>query len=428
MRTLTILLLLLFPAVSLPAQAAPDHVIVASRNVGAVATALFDVDLVTGAITPIGRFSLDRFPPLAVEVDEMNRDVVVALQTPVGSSVLVRLRIEGAVVAASNSLGDVPGLVHALAQAVDGSWITTTDAGVFATERNGSVARSIVALTRTTAIQAFGFRSTQAVVARSGAAGADPEVRWLDLATGRTIAGPWSYPGHTPLGITGVADLPTGASRQVMSQEDGTIAISVNFASPTVIPLSPTLPPGATTAMRVRGIEGIVLGGAAHPHLKSFQALGGTQWTMLAGPLAGDPVDFAFRPAVVAQTVEYGASCAAMQLGEDPSGGAPVLGNAQFGLRLARGTALSLGFLLLGFSDQRNGTLRLPATLPGGCRNLASGEVVEMRTTDALGGALVRVPVPSVATLHGAIVFTQWVQLPGGAIDTSNAAAVWLAR
>src|SRR5690606_18789312 len=131
---------------------------------------------------------------------------------------------------------------------------------------------------------------------------------------------------------------------------------------------------GATDAMHVRGLEGVVLGNRAHPYLKSFQALGGTQWTMLAGPLSGDPADFAFRPAAVAATVSFGSPCAGMLLSEAPAGGPPRMGNGSYGLQLARGRASAPAFLALGASDGRAGALRLPAPLPGGCSLLVSTE------------------------------------------------------
>lgn len=424
---LAILLSCLF-ADPAPTQAGADHVVVITRTTSPAASALFDADLATGAIQPLARFSLDRFPPLAVAVDGVNRDVVVALQTPIGTSVLVRLRVRGTAIIQEQSLGDVPGIVQALAQALDGDWVSTTTTGIYATARNGSVPRTIAFHTNATAIETFGMASAQAVIAQSGTTTSDPQVRWIDLTSGRTIAGPWVYVGHTPPGITGVADLPTGASRQVLSQTDGTIAMSVNFANPTTLPLTPALPPGATTAMHVRGIEGTVLGDSAHPFLKSFQALGGTQWTILAGPIPGDPVDFAFRPEPVAATVPFARACASMQLGERSGGGPPRLGSTTFGLELTHGLSSAPAFLLLGASDVRFGALRLPATLPGGCQALASAEVVLATMTSGFGDAALTIGVPNQSSLLGGIAYCQWMQVRGAALDTSNAGALWFAN
>lgn len=408
------------------AQVPDDHVVVVSHTGMPAAASLFDVDLISGAVQPIDRFSLDGFAPLAIAIDGANRDVVVALQTPAATSVLVRLRLLGPRVVQQQSLGDVPGTVTALAQALGGNWITTTDSGVFVTERNGSVARAIATLAHSSAIDTFGLGSSQAVVAQSGSAGSDPRVRWIDLVTGQTIAGPWVYAGYTPLGLTGVGDLPTGASRQVISQDDGTIAISLNFANPTTLPLQPVLPPGATQAMHVRGIEGVVLGGSAHPYLKSFQALGSTQWTILAGPLSGDPVDFAFRPPRLAATVGFGEACGSMALAQASGGGPPRVGNAGYGVELRGAQPSTPAFLALGGSDQRFAGLRLPAVLPGGCRLSVSAEIVFAATTSGLGDAALTLGVPNSAALPGAIVFVQWLQVRGSAIDSSNAGAVWI--
>jgi hypothetical protein len=253
-------------------------------------------------------------------------------------------------------------------------------------------------------------------------------VRWLDLDNGQTLAGPWVYAGHMPRGFTGVADLPTGLSRQVVGQDDGTVAVSVNFANPVPLPLAPALPPGATVAVRVRGLDGLALGNSAHPFLKTFAALNGTQWNMVAGPLAGDPIDFAFRPPAVAATVTFAAPCTAMMLREDPAGGSPRLGNANYGLRLERGAPSAPAFLLLGASDQRYLALRLPAVLPGGCALLASADVLLATTTDGFGAGSIRIGVPSSTALAGGIVFAQWLQVRGAGIDGSDGGAIWLGR
>ncbi len=415
----------LIPFVLLGALAAQvDRVLVISRTTTPALSALFDVDLTTGVVRPIDRFSLDRFPPLALAIDGVNGDVVAALQTPVGS-VLARVQVIGTRVGAQASLGDVPGSATAVAQALDGNWITTTDQGVFVTARNGGVARRIVTLNQASAIETFGLGSAQALVAQSGSASSEPQLRWLDLITGQTIAGPWVYVGHTPRGITGVGDLPTGLSRQVLSQDDGTIAISVNFANPTTVALTPVLPAGATAAMHVRGLEGVVLGGSAHPFLKSFQALGGTQWTILAGPLPGDPVDFAFRPSGAA-AVSFGGACSSMSLSEVSAGGPPRVGNATYALQLTSGLPSSAAFFALGASDQRLLALRLPAVLPGGCLAHVSSEIVLATSTSSFGAATLTIGVPSSQALVGAIAFAQWLQVRGGALDTSNAAAIWI--
>lgn len=409
-------------ATVLTAQASGDRVVVLSRTTSPAASALLDVDLTTGVVRPIDRFSLDRFPPLAVAIDSVNGDIVAALQTPVGS-VLTRLGVAGTRLLRQDSLGDVPGFVTALAQALDGTWIATTDLGVYATERNGGVARAIVALSGVSAIETFGLGSTQALIAQSGSATSDPQLRWIDLTTGQTLAGPWVYVGYTPRGITGVGDLPTGAVRHVLSQEDGTIAISLGFANPTTLPLAPTLPPGATAAMHVRGLEGVVLGGSAHPFLKSFQALGGTQWTMLAGPLPGDPVDFAFRPRGPA-TVSFGGTCNTMLLAEVFGGGPPHLGNATYALQLASGMPSAAAFLALGASDQRFFRMRLPTTLPGGCQAHISFDLVTPTITSGAGASMVTIGVPNSPALLDAVAFAQWLQARGGGLDSSNAAAI----
>jgi len=429
MRSLLFAHFALVPAL-LSAQGFQDHAIVLSRTSGPAAAALFDADFATGSITPIGRFGLDGFPPLAVAVDAVNRDVVVALATMTAGTVLVRLTLSGTTVVQQTTLGDVPGVASSLAQGNNGRWITVTAAGIWETERNGGVARFVAALPLASALESFGLGSAQAVVAQSGSAVQDPQVRWIDLRTGQTTAGPWVYTGHQPRGITGVGGLPTGPSRQVVSQEDGTIAISVNLANPVPLPLQPVLPPGATLAMRMVGLDGVALGGSAHPFLKSFQALGGTRWTILAGPVPGDPVDFALRPNVLPATVTFGDPCFLMRIAEDQAGGPPRIGNPGYGLSLAGGASGAPAFLMVGSSDQRYLTLRLPAPMPGsgGCLLQCSAETVLPTYANPWGNALLTLGVPNDPALVGGIVFAQWLQAPGWIIDASNAAAVWITR
>ena len=69
-----------------PAQ--DDHVVVVTRTAPPALTTLLDVDLATGAMRPRGRFGLDTCAPLAVAVDAVHRDLVVAVQTPASTSVL----------------------------------------------------------------------------------------------------------------------------------------------------------------------------------------------------------------------------------------------------------------------------------------------------------------------------------------------------
>ncbi|HLU37825.1 MAG TPA: hypothetical protein VK081_00475 [Planctomycetota bacterium] len=421
MRLLT---LVVFFLSSLAAQA--DRVVVATHTIGPAATALFDVDLASGSIAPIGRFPLDHLPPLAVEIDAVNRDVIVALADPTGASTLARLRLVGTTVAQTTVLGPVPGIVTSLAQAWNGRLVTTTAAGVFVTERNGGAAVQVAALPFASALEPYSIHGTQVLVVQSGAPGFDPRLRWIDLATGQTIGGPYVFAGHRPLGLTGVGDLPTGLSRQILSQDDGTVALSVNFTNPVPLALQPSLPPGATVAMRMRGFDGVALGGAAHPYLKSFAWPSGTQWTMLAGPLPGDPVDFAFRPAAAAKVVRFADPCDSMFLDPDPAGGPPRIGNPGFALRLQHGAGASAALLVVGASDRQAFTLPLPAPLPGGCRLQVSPDVVLATTTDPFGTATVPLGVPASPTLAGGIVFAQWLQPAASGIAASNAGAVWL--
>jgi hypothetical protein len=414
----------------LATAASAQQAIVATRGAATPATVLLVVNLQNGSFAPLPRFPSDVLAPRALTVDVVNRDVVLALDNG-ATSRLVRVHRSGALITGERVLADVSGAVTAIALGIDGDLFVTTGGNAGAllrVARNGGTPFQLASLPRATAMLSWGHQSSHAFIAQSGAAGADPSLRVVDLSNGSTTSGPYVYTGYTPLGITGLFDLPTGVPRQVVSHDDGTVALSVAFSNPTPIPLTPVLPAGATRALRGIGLEGIALGGQAHPYLKSFSAFPpGTQWAIRAGPLPGDPVDFEFDVEVGAGVVMFGRSCSSLGIGQGP-GGDPRIGNPNFGLGLTGGQALQPVFLLFGGSDQRWVGVPLPAALPGACSLLVAADVALPQRTDGNGFALQRLPVPPDPALHGLIAFAQWLQARGTALDLSQGAAIHLAR
>ena len=175
--------------------------------------------------------------------------------------------------------------------------------------------------------------------------------------------------------------------------------------------------------------DGVVLGSASHPHLKMFSGFVGPQnWQMLAGPIAGDPVDFDLAPPAGAGTDLFGRACGAPvapRMGFPAS--APTLGNASFRLDVT-GLPLAPALLVVGTSDQAFGAIQLPAPLPGGCEILVAPQVVLVTATNAAGAATQPLPIPNDPALARATAFAQWLLLPAGGIASSEAIALHLDR
>ena len=405
-----------------------QHVLVASRGT-APATVLLDVDLANGSFVTLGRFISDTVPPRAVAVDPVNRDAIVALDFGLTTRIVRVHRHRGAVVG-QRVLGDVFGPVTRLAFGNSEFLFATvagTAGGLFRIPRNGGTPVLVATLPDATALLPWGHHSTQAVIGQSGSPGFDPRIRIVDLVTCQDVSGPHSFPNYTPLGITGIADLPTALIRYVLGHDDGTVALSVNFATPTAIPLTPTLPAGGTRSLRGTGLDVLALGGASHPFLTSFTAFPpSAAWTMRSNALPGDPVDFDFDPGPGPDVVSFGLPCSMLSLNGT---GEPRLGNASFGLSLAAGVVQQPALLVLGVSDQMFAPLPLPVPLPfSTCPLRVSAELAVSRTTDSLGRASWPLPVPNDPSLHAAILFAQVVQAQGTALVASQGVALHLAQ
>lgn len=413
------------------AQTTPDRAVIATRLIGVPTTQLLDVDLVTGGVTPFGPFPSDGLPPLAVAVDPVNRDLLVALDAG-GSTRLLRLTRQGHAILSERLLAQLNGRVSGLALARSGSIELTIDGpagAVVEVPRNGGSARIIASLPHASAVHVPDFAFAFGWVVQSGTAGPpsmDPELAMLDFDTGSVLFGPGTLSG-VPLGITGVVDLPTGLPRAVVSTDAGTLWVVSPMVPSTPQLITPQLPPGATVALESPSyFEVVALGGSAHPFLKTTTVFSGAAaWQILAGPFPGDPVDFALTTRA-ANVVTFGESCPGPlpYLGQGV-GGAPQLGNTAFGLAFS-GQPSSPVVFVLGSSDQHYLTLPLPAPLPvaGGCVLHTAHEVAMAGLTDSSGRTVLSLPIPGQLSLAGAIVFAQAFQVGASALTASPGVAV----
>jgi hypothetical protein len=411
---------------------------VAARVAGDPATALYEVDPAGGRVHPLGRFPADGRPPLALAIDPVGSDPILALDHPAGSRV-VRLRLRGRRVVHQRVLGTVAGRVTALAVAAAGDIYLALDGaagGLLRLPRGGGAARTLVAVPRATALFTFPYPSAHAFLAHSGQVGPprrDPGLRLVALATGKVTLGPYTYTGYRPPGLTGLVDLPTGVPRQVFANEDGSISLSTAYAAPVKLALSPALPPGGTVAIRLASglqVRMLVLGGRAHPWLKALRGYGSPQsWQMVAGPLPGDPVDFDLVPPAGPRVRSFGAGCAAGKPADTwitggLTGGPPRPGNATFRLELHRGIPSAPALLALGDDDLRFAGFDLPLPTPGGCPLLVSILGLAAATTDGRGGAVALLPIPGDPALRGALFHGQWLQAGPGGVHSSGGATV----
>lgn len=420
-RTLILSLVLASP---LCGQVGAGHALVASRGTASM-TELVEVDLLTGTVQALGGFAADDLAPLAVALDPINLDIVLALDLG-GSTRFLRLSLSGAQVVAERVLGDVLGTASHLTIGARGDVFAAfggPDGKLIRLPRHGGAPLFQLPMPHVSAMTDFGLATENALVVQS-ATGADPSVSWVELNELEIIQGPDVVTGPAPSPVTGVFDYPTGVARQLLSRDDGAIALHLPGSGlpSQVLPIDPALPAGGAVAMRgTLDHRPIVLGGVADPFLKTFDlfAAGTPRWRVLAGPLPGDPVDYAVAPDGFGVVQNFGVSCGAPGLllfGH--AGGAPVLGNASFRLQLLGGVASNPVILALGFDDPP------PVALPSGCELLVSPDHVLLLDTDPFGMAELALPVPNHLSLVDLFVYAQWFQAPGLPFSTSEAASI----
>ena len=411
------------------AQLAPDHAVVLTHIPGApAASTAIDVDPASGTFRILPRFASDLLRPLAVTVDPIDGDLILALGDPAGVSSIVRVRVAAAAMVFIGSLGRVPGRVTGLATGFAGDLFASSDGpagGIHRIPRDRTGASLVRALPDVTAMSVPELAG-YAIVVQSGTGA--PQLSFVDLSSGQLWQGPVAIPGLIGRRITGVHDLPTGVIRQAITDDLGRVHLFEALIQRRTIQLTPPLVPGATVAMRGSGVDIVALGGAPHPHLIHVPVFGagGGSWRALAGPLPGDPVDFASVPPAGARVVHFGASCAGA--GQLTASGLPRIGNSafSFGLRAAQPSARAV--LVLGLDDQLWGAVGLPIALPGGCLLRVSAEATISTSTDPAGSASVLASIPNQPSLVGARLFAQWVVLGAGVLGTSDAAVAVIGR
>ncbi len=412
------------------AQVRPYHAIVATALPGGPATALIELDLVTGLQTPLGRFAADSARPRAVAISDDGALVVVAVDAA-GNTDLVELQLAGSQVIGETRLAVVPGRVTDLIRLDSGAVIASTggpSGALFRVAAGGGAAVSIASMPRATAMQHDGLRSS-ALVLQSGDVGPpviEPSMVRVDLTTGQRIGGAVVFAGFRPVDLTGVHAIPSAVDQQLITTAAGTVGHTIFGGPLQAVAARPALPPGATTAIAAGafGWEAIVLGDASHPFVQRLDLdfAGGGQWAPLAGPIAGDPVDLAIVPFGAAAVTTQGSSCGGPRAGA--TGGRPYPGNASFAMTLAGARAGAATLFVLGIDDQSIAGAPLPLALPGGCALRVAPLLAIPHVTSATGDAAQALPIPNLLDLRGGVVFGQWLQAtaPAG-FATSDAIA-----
>ncbi|HLQ37673.1 MAG TPA: hypothetical protein VK348_07720 [Planctomycetota bacterium] len=424
MRPLYISILL---AATAAAQLPIGTTVVACRfRAGPFTTQLLAIDA-AGNVQPFGRFAADTLPPLAVEIDAIDRQLLVALDLG-GSSLIERLVVNGNTITAQLPVAVLPGPCTQLAANGDSVLATVggQSGGLYRLQRRGGAPQLLLAQPEASAVLTFGGGGDTVIVAWSGApAASDPGIGYFDTGSGTFVFGPFPFVGFAPQIITGFIDLPTALSRQLLAFTDGTFALhTASLGNPVPFAVNPQPPAGGAVAFKSWdfAIDGLGLGGQSFPFLYSVGAFSGSL-TTIAGPLPGDPVDFA--PAVTdrAQLLPFGQACGApARTISSGASGLPSIGNLQFRIELANATALQPALFVASFDDLLGGAL--PFTLPGGCRLQVAADAVSFHPTSATGVAVQPLPIPGLPALAGTIVFAQWLQVQAGGFVTSPAAAL----
>ena len=357
------------------AQIIPGHAIVITEMNSTPKSVLLDVDLTTGMVATFSRFGFDDNVPLGVSVDPVDRDLIVAIHWQNGTRIL-RLPVQGRVIGAPRVLADVGGKITDLELGFGDSIFFTIDGnsgGLFGVPRNGGTVRRVTAMPRARGIFNFGHGVYSGFILQAGAAGqpgTNPRISAVNYANGQVLS-TTSLVNYGPIDVTDAVVLPNAVLNKLVTNADGTVG-EVALNRSTVLNLTPKLPAGATRRIRTfgGGFTPYVLGGKAHPRIKTFPAFangGNRPWTMLTGNLPGDPVDFDIAMAPGAKIVGLGRACrtAGLHIGTTQR---PRIGNGAFNLQLHFGAGNALAVLALGLSDDRFGNLALPASLVCSCR------------------------------------------------------------
>ncbi len=407
----------------LSAQVPAGRVVVASALPGpAGGTALAVADLAGGAPVLIQSSPAQAADPLAVAIDPVDRDVIVAVRGAGNTSRIVRLHLSGLSVVGETTLAAVAGTVTSLGLGPEDRMIAVvrgTGGGLVEFDRRRPAAPVVLdAFDRGCGQEILGRQRDFAWLARCGGSGQPPEVRFVDLDSGLLTRAWLPLTGMPSPELTGFRQLPSRLPIGFVTDDSGTLSrVDLATGAATALPVTPVLPAGGTVAMREDPDDvtrAFVLGGAPHPFLMSVGPLDpAPQWVNLTGRLPGDPVDFDLAPDGV--SVVFGDPC---QLRLAASGGASIGNPTAVVAANAVPGPIALG---IGLDDRFAGPTPLPVLL-GSCPLHIDPTVFTVGVaTSALGPGFSFV-IPDSSSLIGAMVFGQLFQPDNtGVLRTSEA-------
>ena len=422
MRLLLPSLALFCATASTSAQVTSPRAVVLSQVSGRAQ--LYEVDLATAKLTPLARFPGDTDRPLRIDRDPASGDLFVALAKGKSTTQFVRLSYSGTALVRSHDLGGITGICASLVVSDRGALFAGVEGpdGIVRTERLGTKPAMLASARSPVAMSGYGTIIPYAWVVESARGSLPTQVRQLRFPLGNTQQGPYSWPKLTTR-ITGMVELPTGAIRFLLTDDQGRLLVSTGLGEPQAITMTPALPAGGTVALRsFGGLTVYSVGSQAHPYLESSTGYGSTgSWTRVAGPIPGSPVDFVLVSPPAPEVVPMGHGCqkGARTAFELTGSGAPRLGSANFALRGANsGHPNAPGLLAFGARE-----LALP--LPGGCSLQTRLDIVLVQLSDANGHFTQPLPIPSDTRLSGLSLPMQWlvpVLSQGFRVDVSGGA------
>lgn len=425
---LRILLTLTCSAALLAQAPSRPHVVASRMAEGNPATRLIAVDGTSGQLSVLPRFVGDDLSPLAIALDPFDGQAIVALDTAVGSSRIVRVTIDGGPGNAL-TLGEVPGKVCDLLVADDWLYLANDDAqaGVLRLPRRGGAVETVLAHANVTAISASHAHPGAIVAGWSGrpfTASTEPGLAVIDVSSGALLHSATAIAAPNSTELTGIADLPTSTPYQLTAFADGSFVL-VGSAGSTVATFANGNPGIATTGtVALHTLESSAAGALVLSHnpfavVCELNVFAGTT-RVLSGPLPGTPVDVAQGLDLIGRTRFFGESCGAVS----PLSHS-VLGNHQPGsqltFRLDGALPSNPAILLLGLDDY---AALLPVPLFGSCLLHVLPSTALVGTADPLGSVQSRLQVPLQAWLLGCRLFAQWIEprTASGFAVTSGAA------